>query len=71
MSLGCWADLQDRAFKRMENKDPLVMDDYKNRAEPITQVNICSKIILDKVKPRYIAVDGCLYLTLGFQPYKI
>lgn len=53
ISLGCWADLQDRAFRRMENKDPLIMGDYRNRADPI---NTCAKVA-EKMKIQYFAMQ--------------
>ncbi len=41
MSLGCWADLQDRAFRRLEKIDPNLQDSYINRANP---VDVCAKV---------------------------
>eukprot|EP00794_Sanderia_malayensis_P011221 gene11221-12400_t len=41
MSLGCWADLQDRAFRRLEKIDTDLQDSYINRANPI---QICAKV---------------------------
>ena len=41
MSLGCWGDLQDRAFRRMEKIDDALRDPFTNRADPI---GICSKV---------------------------
>ena len=41
MSLGCWADLQDRAFRRLEKIDPLLQDTFVNRANPI---GVCAKV---------------------------
>ena len=41
MSLGCWADLQDRAFRRLEKLDPMLQDGYSNRADPI---GVCAKV---------------------------
>ena len=41
MSLGCWGDLQDRAFRRMEKIDDALQDPFVNRADPI---GICSKV---------------------------
>lgn len=41
MSLGCWADLQDRAFRRMEKLDDALQDTYVNRADP---VGVCGTV---------------------------
>ena len=41
MSLGCWADLQDRAFKRMEKLDAALQEPYQNRAAPI---DVCATV---------------------------
>ena len=41
MSLGCWGDLQDRAFRRMEKIDDDLHDPFVNRADPI---GACSKV---------------------------
>ena len=53
MSLGCWADLQDRAFRRMEKIDPLLQDNYLKRADPIIT---CAKVA-ERFKIKHFALQ--------------
>lgn len=41
MSLGCWADLQDRAFRRMEKIDDALQETFVSRADPI---GVCGSV---------------------------
>ena len=53
IALGCWADLQDRSFRRMESSDPLLYDSFESRADPI---GTCAKVAT-KMKIKYFAMQ--------------
>lgn len=53
IALGCWADLQDRAFRRMEKNDPLLSKPFDSRSDPIA---ICAKVA-EKMKMKYFALQ--------------
>ncbi|XP_065644690.1 uncharacterized protein LOC100203833 isoform X35 [Hydra vulgaris] len=53
IALGCWADLQDRSFRRMESNDPLLFDSFESRADPI---GTCARVAT-KMKIKYFAMQ--------------
>uniref|UniRef100_A0A7M5X7V4 Uncharacterized protein n=1 Tax=Clytia hemisphaerica TaxID=252671 RepID=A0A7M5X7V4_9CNID len=53
IGLGCWADLKDRAFRRMEKNDPLLRDSVAQRSDPI---GACAQVA-QKLNVPYFALQ--------------
>lgn len=51
--MGCWSDLKDRAFRRMEKNDPILKDNYQQRSDPVSS---CAKVA-EKMQKQYFALQ--------------